>query len=208
MLIICSHLKWFRDIKIMDVPSGDLDIIKVALKEYAYSSFKKYNFLKELNLSRHEYNTLKKLSSLKNIIIQKSDKGNSLVPMNRDDYINQMETLISDQAKFQKLLVPENKDYNFMVKEKRLVDNVLDTLYEKNAITRDIKTILTSDGPRPARFHGLPKIHKALVNDLPNYRSTISQIGSPTYKIAKYLLLMLFLFCKSLKTMLIICCFI
>ena len=191
----------------MDVPSGDLDIIKVALKEYAYSSFKKYNFLKELNLSRHEYNTLKKLSLLKNIIIQKSDKGNSLVPMNRDDYINQMETLISDQAKFQKLLVPENKDYNFMVKEKRLVDNVLDTLYEKNAITRDIKTILTSDGPRPARFHGLPKIHKALVNDLPNYRSTISQIGSPTYKIAKYLLLMLFLFCKSLKTMLIICCF-
>ena len=62
--------------------------------------------------------------------------------MNLDDYINQMETLISDTAKFQKLLVPENKDYNFMVKEKRLVDNILDTLYEKNTITRDIKTIL------------------------------------------------------------------
>ena len=54
-----------------------------------------------------------------------------------------METLISDPAKFQKLLVPENKDHNFMVKEKRLVDNILDTLYEKNAITHDIKTILT-----------------------------------------------------------------
>ena len=208
MLIICSHLKWFRDIKTTDVPYDDLDIIKVALKEYAYSSFKKYNFLKELNLSRDEYNTLKKLSSLKNTIIQKLDKGNSVVPMNRDDSINQMETLISDQAKFQKLLVPENKDYNFMVKEKRLVDNILDTLYEKNAITRDIKTILTSDGPSPARLYGLPKIHKALVNGLPNYRPTISQIGSPTYKIAKYLLLMLFLFCKSLKTMLIIYCFI
>ena len=63
--------------------------------------------------------------------------------MNLDDYINSMETLISDTAKFQKLLVPENKDYNFMVKEKRLVDNILDTLYEKNTITRDIKTILT-----------------------------------------------------------------
>ena len=208
MLIICSHLKWFRDIKTTDVPYDDLDIIKVALKEYAYSSFKKYNFLKELNLSRDECNTLKKLSSLKNTIIQKLDKGNSVVPMNRDDSINQMETLISDQAKFQKLLVPENKDYNFMVKEKRLVDNILDTLYEKNAITRDIKTILTSDGPSPARLYGLPKIHKALVNGLPNYRPTISQIGSPTYKIAKYLLLMLFLFCKSLKTMLIIYCFI
>ena len=118
--------------------SSNLDIIKVALKEYAYSSFKKYNFLKKLNLSRDEYNALKNLSSLKNIIIQKSDKENSVVVMNRDDYINWMETLISDQAKFQKLLVSENKDYNFMVKEKKLVDNILDTLHEKNVITRDI----------------------------------------------------------------------
>ena len=54
-----------------------------------------------------------------------------------------METLISDKAKFQKLLVFENKDYNFMAKGKRLVDNVLDSLYEKNTITSDIKTILT-----------------------------------------------------------------
>ena len=95
----------YRDIKTMDVLSSDLDIIKVALKEYTYSSFKKYNFLKELNLSRDEYNALKNLSSLKNIIIQKSDRGNSAVLMNRDDYINRMETLISDPAKFQILSV-------------------------------------------------------------------------------------------------------
>ena len=59
----------YRDIKTMNVPSSDLDIIKVALKEYAYSSFNKYNFLKEPNLSRDECNALKNLSSLKNIII-------------------------------------------------------------------------------------------------------------------------------------------
>ena len=116
-------LNVYRDIKAMDVPSSDLDIIKAALKEYAYGSFKKYDFLKELNLSRDEYNALKNLLSLKNIIIQKSDKGNSVVLIKPFDYINRMETLISDQAKFQKLLVPENKDYNFIVKEKRLVDN-------------------------------------------------------------------------------------
>ena len=74
--------------------SSNLDIIKVALKEYPYISFKKYNFLKKLNLSRVEYNALKNLSSLKNIIIQKSDKENSVVVMNRDDYIKQLETLI------------------------------------------------------------------------------------------------------------------
>ena len=116
-------LNVYWDIKAMDVPSSDLDIIKAALKEYAYGSFKKNDFLKELNLSRDEYNALKNLLSLKNIIIQKSDKGNSVVLIKPYDYINRMETLISDQAKFQKLLVPENKDYNFIVKEKRLVDN-------------------------------------------------------------------------------------
>ena len=47
--------------------------------------------------------------------------------MNRDDYINQIEILISDPAKHKKLSAPENKDYNFMVKEKSLVDNILDT---------------------------------------------------------------------------------
>ena len=61
-----------------------------------------------------------------------------------------------------------------MVKEKRLVHNILDTLYEKNAITRDIKTLLIPDGPSPARLYGLPKIHKALVDGLPNYRPIIS----------------------------------
>ena len=46
----------------MDIASNDLDIIKVALKEYAYSSFRKYNFFKELCLSKDENNTLKNLS--------------------------------------------------------------------------------------------------------------------------------------------------
>ena len=44
------------------------------------------------------------------------------------------------------------------------------------------------DGPGPARLYGLPKIHIALVDGLPNYRPITSQIGSPTYKIAKCLL--------------------
>ena len=53
----------YQDIKSMDAFSSDLDIIKVALKEYAYNSFKKYNFMKGLNLSRDEYNALKNLLS-------------------------------------------------------------------------------------------------------------------------------------------------
>ena len=89
---------------------------------------------------------LRNLSSLKNINIQKSYKGNYAVLRNRDDYIKHKETLISYPAKSQKLMAPENKDQNFMVKEKRLVDNLLDTLYKKNAFNPcNIKTKLSPD---------------------------------------------------------------
>ena len=72
-----------------------------------------------------------------------------------------MKTIISDQAKFQMLPVPKNKDYNFMVKEKKLFDNVLDTLYETAAITCDIKIILMPDGPSPTHFYiAYPKFIK------------------------------------------------
>ena len=70
-----------------------------------------------------------------------------------------------------------------MVKDKMLVDNLLDTSYQKKSITRDMKIKLTPDGPSRARLYGLPKINKALVDGRPKYIPNISQIGFPTYKL-------------------------
>ena len=122
--------------------------------------------MKALNLSRarDEHNVLKNLSSLKHIIIQKSDKRNSIVLMNRDDYINRMETLYQIQSIFKNSRYQKTRiTTTLRLKKKRLVDNVLDTLHEKNATTPDTKTILTPDGPSSARLYGIPKIHKALM---------------------------------------------
>ena len=128
--------------------------------------------MKALNLSRarDEYNVLKNLSSLKNIIIQKSDKRNSIVFMNRDDYINRMETLYQIQSIFKNSRYQKTRiTTTLRLNKKRLVD-VLDTLHEKNATTPDNKTILTPDGPSSARLYGIPKIHKA------KYRPIICKI--------------------------------
>ena len=128
--------------------------------------------MKALNLSRarDEYNVLKNLSSLKNIIIQKSDKRNSIVLMNRDDYINRMETLYQIQSIFKNSRYQKTRiTTTLRLNKKRLVD-VLDTLHEKNATTLDNKTILTPDGPSSARLYGIPKIHKA------KYRPIICKI--------------------------------
>ena len=39
-------------------------------------------------------------TSLKDLIIQKSDKGNSMVIVGRQDYIEKISSILSDQKKF------------------------------------------------------------------------------------------------------------
>ena len=53
-----------------------------------------------------------------------------------------------------------------MVKENRLVDNLLNTLYERNTFTCDIKTKFNPDETNPACWYGLSKIHEILIDGL------------------------------------------
>ena len=52
------------------------------------------------NLSEEEYEAFINLQSNNNIIIQKSDHGNSLVVIDRLSYVNEMEKLLNDCNKF------------------------------------------------------------------------------------------------------------
>ena len=178
----------FKDVKGCDVSKLNLDLLRIDLKRIAYSTFHKYNFLKELNLSKPEYDALKKLTSNEDIVIHKSDKGNSVVIVNRTDYLKRMQEMVDDASKFEKVSVQEGKDYNQMIKETKEVDSLLSELLTKHAISADQREKLSPKGPNPARLYGLPKIHKPPVDGLPKYRPIISQIGSPTYQIAKFLL--------------------
>ena len=42
-------------------------------------------------------------------------------------------------------------------------------------------------GSNPGILHGLCKAHKTVVNVFPPFRPILSVIGTPTYKLAKYL---------------------
>ena len=87
--------------------------------------------------------------------------------------------MVDDASKFEKLNVKPGKDYNFMTKEKKEVDDLLAELVDKGSLTKADREKLSPNGPNPARLYGLPKIHKSLVEGLPPYRPIISQIGSP-----------------------------
>ena len=65
---------------------------------------------------------MRNLSSRKDIIIQKADKGNSVVILNKTDYIKRMTEMLLDIDKFKKLNFKPGKELNLLLKhEEKLV---------------------------------------------------------------------------------------
>ena len=92
-----------RDVIKLPVLENILERLKVDTKREAFSSYDNYSFWDELNISKEEHKALKSLSTNKDLIIQKSDKRNSVVLVNRNDYIKQMNEMLTDSSKFKKL---------------------------------------------------------------------------------------------------------
>ena len=71
---------FYRDIHNLEILSNkDLDFVKTKARETALSSFRQYNKNPQENISKEELAALTNLSKNKDIVIQKSDKGNSAV---------------------------------------------------------------------------------------------------------------------------------
>ena len=68
---------------------------------------------------------LKGLSANNNLIIQKLDKGNSVVLLNRNDYIKQLNEMLSDSCKFKKLNVKPGKEINCLLQHEDRITNFL-----------------------------------------------------------------------------------
>ena len=111
---------FYRDICNLEILSNDeLDFVKTKTKETALSSFRQYNKNPQQNLSKEELTALINLSKNKDIIIQKSDKGNSVVIVNKGTYIKRMENLLSDQREFEKVTLKNDIFLNFVVNQEK-----------------------------------------------------------------------------------------
>ena len=81
----------------LKILSGDnLDFIKTRIKDTALTSFRNYNANVPQHLSNEEFEALKTLSGNFNLVIQKADKGNSVVIVEKDVYVRHMETILCD----------------------------------------------------------------------------------------------------------------
>ena len=82
-----------------------LRLLKTKIKDIGLSSFRSCNEKDHRfeNLTEDEYEVFLNLKSNTNIIIQKSDKGNNVVAIDRLKYVHKMEELLSDRRKFVKI---------------------------------------------------------------------------------------------------------
>ena len=71
------------------------------------------------NLIKKEFTTLQNLSKNKDLIIQKSDKGNSVVIVQRQDYLEKMNDTLGDQKKFSKVSFKDDTLLKFAINQEK-----------------------------------------------------------------------------------------
>ena len=60
-------------------------------------------------------------------------------------------------------------------------------LKDEGKITGKIYDKMYLRDSRPGILYGLPKVHKPVIDNSPKFRSLLSAIGTPTFKLAKFL---------------------
>lgn len=138
------------------------------------------------NLSKAERLSLKQLREDESIVILPADKGRASVILNKEDYVAKCNQHI------------DNGPYKYLKKDpteciKREARTKLQKLKEREIIDQSLYFKLKpTDSPAP-RFYGLPKIHKP---DIP-IRPIVSYVGTPLYKLSKYIASILQHYTKS-----------
>ena len=96
--------------------------------------------------------------------------------------------MLNDHTKFPNLDILAGKEINYIANlEKRITSN-LKLLKDKDIIDKDIDKNIKPVGYRPGVLYGLGKVHKEAKNRLPPFQLILSAIGTPAYKLGKYLL--------------------
>ena len=121
------------------------------------------------------------MSNNNSIVILKQDKGRGLVIINRSAYLEKCFTLLNT-SQFKRLTKDPTHATEWKIQRvvRKIKLKLPSNIYSKNYPT----------GSAPGKFYGTAKIHKLSPNDAINelpLRPTISNIGTATYHLPKYL---------------------
>ena len=178
----------YRDIKGLDLPNKKTNFLKAKIKDCALSSFKLCNEKGAVSiLNKDEIVALKTLSKNKDLIIQKSDKGKSIVLNNKSNYLDKMYNILSDSKKFVKSSVVDDKHLNFILGIEKKLTDLLQEIKASEAISETDYKKLKARGSSSCVLYGLCKTHKKALGKYPPFRPILSAIKASSYNLAKFL---------------------
>ena len=162
----------YRSTTDLSMTSEDRERFKAKLKDIALSSYKLLNdnCKYENNLSSEELSSLKTLMRNKNIVIQRADKGNTVVIIDKDKYIQGVKNVISDSSKFIPLNIPPEDYINYIVNVEKKFRKLFNNLYDNNKISKDELLKICPVASIPGILYGNPKIHKPIVDNILKFK--------------------------------------
>ena len=126
------------------------------------------------NLTKAQFLALRELKRDRDCIVLTVDKGVAMVIMDRQDYINKVNSLLNQNSHRSIPWDPTTTIKNKLISILKRVNNQKDSLTYQS---------MCPTGCVPPKFYGLPKVHKP---DTP-HRPIVSSCGSVTYGVAKVL---------------------
>ena len=103
-------------------------------------------------------------------------------------YIRAIEDILNDNFKFSKLNIPAGKEINRIVNLEKQITSELKLLNDKEIIWKSTYKSIKPVCSRPGISYDLSKIHQETCNGMPPFCPILSALGTPTNKLAKFLL--------------------
>ena len=156
--------------------------VKQRLRTIAYNYYHGFKSSKVFSsvFSKNDISLLRDFASDDSIIVTRPDKGRGVVILDKDDYKKKVTDILSDSSKFGLVKEPIHK---ILLQVEDKVNRLLAKLKKAAMITPDVYNELYVSGSTPGILYGLPKVHKLFTP----LRPIFAACGTPTYKLAKYL---------------------
>ena len=161
-------------------PTSETNVahLKSTLVNTCYQ-YMKYKSKGRRLLTNDHLTALKDLQNNDDIIISRPDKGAGVVLMNKKDYIDKMNSLLSDTTKFKKMEAEKDRT----VAIEKSLSKLVRQLKQKQLIDSIEFERIRPTGTTIPRLYGLPKVHK---EGLP-LRPILDMSNSPYHALAKWL---------------------
>ena len=89
------------------------------------------------------------LKNENNLVIQKADKSNTIVILDKDSYLKSVEILLKDSWKFKSIPVAPDKYLNYIINSEKRATDLSKKLKNKNVISEETYNKLRPLGSKP-----------------------------------------------------------